>query len=131
MKKADNFNPGKWLVENKITTQSRLNENEDYDDEDYDDEDYDDEEFDIDAAFLSTPKTAPYNEVLDIVKSYEDNGLLKSFMSTFPKGEPVSKAKYWNWNYQSIDDQSEAVYIKANWISMFDEDIFDKAGLVF
>ncbi len=26
MKKADNFNPGKWLVENKITTQSRLNE---------------------------------------------------------------------------------------------------------
>ena len=27
MKSADNFNPGKWLVENKITTQSRLNEN--------------------------------------------------------------------------------------------------------
>ena len=26
MKKADNFNPGKWLVENKITFQSRLNE---------------------------------------------------------------------------------------------------------
>jgi hypothetical protein len=26
MKKADNFNPGKWLVENKITKQSRLNE---------------------------------------------------------------------------------------------------------
>ena len=27
MKKADNFNTSKWLVENKITTQSRLNEN--------------------------------------------------------------------------------------------------------
>ena len=27
MRKADNFNPGKWLVENKVTTQSRLNEN--------------------------------------------------------------------------------------------------------
>ena len=27
MKKADNFNASKWLVENKITTQSRLNEN--------------------------------------------------------------------------------------------------------
>jgi hypothetical protein len=26
MKKADNFNPAKWLVENKITFQSRLNE---------------------------------------------------------------------------------------------------------
>ena len=31
MKKADNFNPGKWLVENKITTQSRLNENKSVD----------------------------------------------------------------------------------------------------
>lgn len=28
MKKADNFDPSKWLVENKITTQSRLNEEE-------------------------------------------------------------------------------------------------------
>jgi len=26
MKKADNFNANKWLVENKITTQSKLNE---------------------------------------------------------------------------------------------------------
>ena len=29
MKKADNFNASKWLVENKITTQSRLNEGAD------------------------------------------------------------------------------------------------------
>ena len=27
MKKADNFDAKKWLVENKITFQSRLNEN--------------------------------------------------------------------------------------------------------
>ena len=26
MKKADNFDASKWLIENKITTQSRLNE---------------------------------------------------------------------------------------------------------
>jgi hypothetical protein len=26
MKKADKFNPGKWLVENKLTNQSQLNE---------------------------------------------------------------------------------------------------------
>ena len=30
MKKSDNFDASKWLVENKITTQSRLNENDDY-----------------------------------------------------------------------------------------------------
>jgi hypothetical protein len=28
MKKVDNFDSSKWLTENKITTQSRLNENE-------------------------------------------------------------------------------------------------------
>ena len=33
MKKADSFNPGKWLVENKLTNQSRLNER--WDDEDW------------------------------------------------------------------------------------------------
>jgi hypothetical protein len=32
MKKADNFNPGSWLVENKITFQSRLNEVKNFDD---------------------------------------------------------------------------------------------------
>jgi len=30
MKKADNFDASKWLVENKITFQSRLNENEEF-----------------------------------------------------------------------------------------------------
>jgi hypothetical protein len=30
MKKADNFDAKQWLVENKITTQSRLNENEEF-----------------------------------------------------------------------------------------------------
>jgi hypothetical protein len=55
MKKSDNFNPGKWLVENKITTQSRLNENE---------------EFDNDFPSLD------YNTITNFIKSkgYEING---------------------------------------------------------
>jgi hypothetical protein len=55
MKKADTFNPGKWLVENKITTQSRLNENE---------------EFDNDFPSLD------YNTIRNFIKSkgYEING---------------------------------------------------------
>ena len=35
MKKADNFDSTKWLVENKITFQSRLNENFEEFDEEY------------------------------------------------------------------------------------------------
>jgi len=31
MKKADNFDSSKWLIENKITTQSKLNEDENID----------------------------------------------------------------------------------------------------
>ena len=55
MKKADNFNPGKWLVENKITTQSRLNEiqiNNKYvvKDEELSDEDGDFYKIDLDKA---------------------------------------------------------------------------------
>jgi hypothetical protein len=51
MKKADNFNPGKWLVENKITFQSRLNE---IDREDWGDprNQPDDEEADLLAASI-------------------------------------------------------------------------------
>jgi hypothetical protein len=30
MKKADNFDSSKWLIENKITTQSKLNERPDW-----------------------------------------------------------------------------------------------------
>jgi hypothetical protein len=26
MRKADNFNPGQWLIENKLTSQSKLTE---------------------------------------------------------------------------------------------------------
>ena len=38
MKKADNFDAGKWLVENKLTKQSRLNENKEISIEDHEDE---------------------------------------------------------------------------------------------
>lgn len=37
MKKADNFNPGKWLVENKLTSTSKLlNENKNLGPDDFD-----------------------------------------------------------------------------------------------
>ena len=100
-----------------------------FDDEEEDFEDY--EDFDLDAAFEDAPNKAPYNDVLEIIKSYEYEDLLKSFMNSFPKGKPVSKDEYFDWNYKNMDDMSEVPYIQANWISMFDDDIFEKAGLAF
>ena len=57
MKKADNFSPAKWLVENKITFQSKLNEIESMPDTDYEDNwekggGMDDEEFDFWSATI-------------------------------------------------------------------------------
>jgi hypothetical protein len=63
MKKADKFDPAKWLVENKITFQSKLNEIEYMPDTDYEDYEIDpknqpdDEEFDF---YSATIKDLPF-----------------------------------------------------------------------
>jgi hypothetical protein len=206
MKKADNFDATKWLVENKITSQSRLNENKSIDNiigndsflkkiassaksfnrdgdfikftnkdgknigisykvpssEENNDEkykniiniinykkqlssselknfedkyketenDFDDDDFDLKKAFAKSPNKASYDDVLYIFQSYEDEDTLNGFKSKFPKGKPINKLDYTNFAMDLIDDMSEVVYVQANWISLFDDDIYEKAGLV-
>ena len=101
---------------------AKLNENED--------EDFDDEDFDLNQAFKDAPNEASYEDVLDIIKSYEMNDVLEDFKAEFPEGEPVSKDDYSQFGISLIDDMSEVDFIQANWISIFDEDIYEKAGLV-
>ena len=63
MKKVDNFDPSKWLVENKITTQSRLNEvNQPYkvisketEKSQFEDEVYDDYSLELNNETHTTP----------------------------------------------------------------------------
>jgi hypothetical protein len=64
MKKADNFNPGKWLVENKLTNQSKLNEIERMPDTDYED--------------FGDPKNQPDEEEADLLAA-----------SIMKKGAPI------------------------------------------
>ncbi len=90
----------------------------------------DDEDFDLDAAFMDSPNKASYNDVLYIFQSYEDEDVLNDFKSKFPKGKPISRRDYSNFGMGLIDDASDAVYVKANWVSLFDDDVFEKAGLV-
>jgi hypothetical protein len=126
---------GTYIKKNWVSI-SNLNENEfniygekaGFEDED-DEEDYG--EFDIDKEFEFAPNSAPYMKVLEIIKSYENDHVLKSFKNSFPKFDPIDKHDYYDFATQFMDDMSEVVYIKSNWISMFDEDIFDKAGLAF
>ena len=119
MKKADNFDAKQWLVENKVTFQSRLNENED-----------EDNDYDLNDAFKAAEDKASYEKVLDIIKSYEDESVLKDFKSKFPEGEDITKEDYSDFAITLIDDMSEVDFVQANWISIFDEDVFEKAGLI-
>ena len=101
-----------------------LNEDENEDD------DYDYNDYDLDIEFKNAPDEAPYEDVLDIMKSYEDESVLNDFKAEFSEGEPVKKKDYSRFAMTLIDDMSEVSNIQANWISMFDEEVYDKAGLL-
>jgi uncharacterized protein YjgD (DUF1641 family) len=119
MKKADNFDAKQWLVENKVTFQSRLNENED-----------EDNDYDLNDAFKAAEDKASYEDVLDIIKSYEDEDMLDKFTAEFPEGEDITKEDYSDFAITLIDDMSEVDFVQANWISIFDKDVYEKAGLI-
>jgi hypothetical protein len=95
--------------------------------DDYYDEDT--EEVDLEAAFENTPTVASYKDVLDIIEYYEDESMLDDFKSEFPEGEEISKDDYIDFTIDFIDDISEVTYIKANWINIFDDTVYEKAGL--
>jgi hypothetical protein len=95
--------------------------------DDYYDEDT--EEVDLEAAFENAPTVASYKDVLDIIEYYEDESILDDFKSKFPEGEDISKDDYIDFTIDFIDDISEVKYIKANWISIFDDTVYEKAGL--
>ena len=117
-----NFDLKKYLAEGKL-----LKENKGFNVDDYPDEDND--LIDLDAAFEAAPNIS-YNQVLDIFKSYEDEEILNDFKSEFPEGKDISKEDYFEFSERYIDDMSETSFIKANWIGVFDDTVYEKAGLV-
>jgi hypothetical protein len=113
----------------------QLNENEiNYNDENFSDpmiDGYNDDDFiDLNLAFEESPEYHSYNEVLDIIESYEDKDILEDFKLTFLEDEKVYKENYSDFLNDYIADMSEKEYIQANWISITDPDIYNKAGLV-
>jgi hypothetical protein len=108
------------LFKSSNMNESRLNEEED-----------EDNDYDLDDEFQKSKyDQASYKDVLSVIEDHEDDDMLDNFKAEFPKGEPVNKEDYINFAEKFIDDMSEAVFIKANWISIFDEDVYEKAGLI-
>jgi hypothetical protein len=89
-----------------------------------------DDFIDLNLSFQESPDYHSYDEVLDIIKSYEDKDILEDFKSTFLEDEKVYKENYSDFLNDYIADMSEKEYIQANWISITDPDIYEKAGLV-
>lgn len=128
----DNFNLKQFLIENKLTENSRLGEIKvtpgntglsSFDDEE-------DDDFDLSEAYLNAQYVAPYEDVLYIIESYEDEDMLNDFTDEFPEGEPINRTQYNDFAMNYVDDMSEVSFIQANWISIWDDDIYEKAGLV-
>jgi hypothetical protein len=85
-------------------------------------------EFDIDQAFNQSPNEYSYEELLDVVDSYEDEKYFNSFISTFQPGQSINKEEWVRWNY-SISDYDPEGYVRLNWISLSDPDVYSKAGV--
>ena len=86
-------------------------------------------DFDINIAFNESPNEHSYEDMLNVVKDYEDEKYLNSFISTFPEGEPINKEKWIEWS-RSISDYDPEGYTLLNWISLTDPDIYRKAGVL-
>ena len=118
MKKADNFDSSKWLVENKITFQSRLNENE--------------EESEIKKAWNASPDVLPFET---IEQAFEESGLSgeeffagveDEFREKF-EGKPVSKKEYFEFFINlptALGDDD--LYTMVNWIDFTNPTLADK-----
>lgn len=84
------------------------------------------EAYNLDVEFKKAPSQASYEDVLEIVKSLEDMEALNKFKSTFSEDEPINKEDYFKFA-KSLSGEID--YITADWISIFDEDVYYKAGL--
>ena len=85
---------------------------------------------DLNVAFREAPDVASYEDVLGIIESYEDESILDDFKLEFVEGEDISKDDYSDFAITLVDDMSEVGYVQANWISIWDKDIFEKAELI-
>ena len=85
---------------------------------------------DLNVAFREAPDVASYKDVLGIIESYEDESILDDFKLEFVECEDISKDDYSYFSMSLIDDISEVGYIQANWIYIWDKEIFENAKLI-
>ena len=125
--KMNNFDLKKYLAENPLFQTNEIRaKSPRFNVDDYYDEDR--KLIDLGAAFRNSPDFLSYEDVLDIIDSYEDEEMLNDFKVEFPEGEPISKNDYSDFILDS--DISEIIYIQADWIAIFDDTIYEKARLI-
>ena len=113
------------ITEGQAKKMMKILKEVDFDNEDEDEDDEDD--FDLEAAFKKSPNQASYEDVMNIIQSFEDDEIIDTFTSKFPQGKPISKKAYVKFIVDNLGEEDE--YTLANWINIYDEDIFEKADL--
>jgi hypothetical protein len=87
------------------------------------------QEFNVNQAYEKSPNEQTYKDMLDVVKEFEDEKYLKSFISTFPQGKSINKKEWEKWS-RSMEDYDPEGYTYLNWISVSDPSIYTKAGVI-
>jgi len=114
--KMENINEQRWMKLAGI-----LNEEEEGNKDPY---------VNLEEEFDKSPDYAPYNDVLGIFESYEYPKIVEDFKIKFAGQDSISKQDYYEFAISFVGDSSEWAYIQANWINMWDSDIYEKAGLI-
>ena len=83
----------------------------------------------ITTEYENTPNEASYNEVLNIIRSWEDNNIINDFQSEFLKGQPISKQEYYDF-VSKYSEGGDYIYNMGNWIYIFDKTIYDRTRFV-
>jgi hypothetical protein len=123
------YNQKKNSLNKAPKTRIKLNENQGM--VDYKDAKYYNEEGDYDdlQAYRDSPNEYPYDKVLSIFKDYEDERVVNDFKNTFKGKKFITRKEYGQFAEKYVDDASDGILIRANWISEDYPDIFDVMGL--
>jgi hypothetical protein len=81
----------------------------------------------VKQEFDNSPNNASYDQVLDVINSFEGAGdeeeIKSDFISRFSDSPSISKKEYMNFLSQFYGEEIDN---QINWISMFDPSIYDR-----
>ena len=67
------------------------------------------------GRLLKEEQMGSYRKFLEVVKSYEDEEILKDFLDSYPKGQDISKSEYDKFTEKHFDLADPEDHRGENW----------------